>query len=520
MKKQMKKILLCTSLLFAASAYSQVGINTPTPHPDSDLTLASDDKGLLLNRVRLTNTTDASPLATPENGMMIYNISTDITSSNPLYPIIPGGVGVYYWDNTGWVSVKSQTGGAAIEPWYVAGTTTPATANNQNIYQTGRVGIGNSNPSAPLTVGSDNGVFPGQVYINPQNTTDEGGELILAASPSSARRWVLDQHNGGAYGGQVLRLWSQDKTTTNADGTDFVFKDNGTTEHPAMGINAPNPGDMLNIRATKQSGLGPAVGGILIDNTYTSSYSRLHQGYLTLHRDEAFAGHVGGYIDFSGAQGGGNVFRIAKTHVPGVIEALTMNIGGQTDINGFAFYLHNNNQVSIGHSSRQPGFALTVANGIASNGYATKHGVNGGWTGNRFNIPWDGTSAGIWIDGTFLGNFSYTSDYRLKKNVNTITTNAIDRVMQLRPVTYEYKDIQGDIFKSDNKVHEGFIAHELQAIIADAVNGVKDATTSEGKIQPQTLNAMPVISVLTKAIQEQQAQIEELKQRIEQLERR
>ena len=39
-------------------------------------------------------------------------------------------------------------------------------------------------------------------------------------------------------------------------------------------------------------------------------------------------------------------------------------------------------------------------------------------------------------------------------------------------------------------------------MIPSAVNGDKDALTKDGKIQPQTLNPIPVISVLTKATQE------------------
>ncbi|MBB4807389.1 hypothetical protein HNP38_002693 [Chryseobacterium defluvii] len=120
----------------------------------------------------------------------------------------------------------------------------------------------------------------------------------------------------------------------------------------------------------------------------------------------------------------------------------------------------------------------------------------------------------------FLGNFSYTSDYRLKKNIKPVTANAIDRIMQLRAVTYEYKDIPGSIFKSDGKIHEGFIAHELKTVITDAVNGEKDAVSGTGEMQSQTLDPIPVISVLTKAVQEQQVQIERLIQRIEQLEKK
>ncbi|MBK9077591.1 MAG: hypothetical protein IPL77_21950 [Flavobacteriales bacterium] len=85
-------------------------------------------------------------------------------------------------------------------------------------------------------------------------------------------------------------------------------------------------------------------------------------------------------------------------------------------------------------------------------------------------------------------------------------------------MTYNYRKIEGSMFTGDDVQHEGFIADELQAVIPSAVNGEKDARTADGGIQPQTVNSMPVISVLTKAIQEQQALIEEQRARIVALE--
>ena len=62
---------------------------------------------------------------------------------------------------------------------------------------------------------------------------------------------------------------------------------------------------------------------------------------------------------------------------------------------------------------------------------------------------------------------------------------------------------------------EGFIADELQQVIPSAVNGEKNALTSKGTIQPQTINIVPVVAVLTKAVQEQQQIIEQQKSDIE-----
>ena len=56
--------------------------------------------------------------------------------------------------------------------------------------------------------------------------------------------------------------------------------------------------------------------------------------------------------------------------------------------------------------------------------------------------------------------YNTSSDYRLKDNI-TPMTGALAKVTQLKPVTYKWK--------SDGEEGQGFIAHELQAIVPDCV---------------------------------------------------
>jgi hypothetical protein len=148
------------------------------------------------------------------------------------------------------------------------------------------------------------------------------------------------------------------------------------------------------------------------------------------------------------------------------------------------------------------------ASTIVANGYGTRSGVNGSYSGFRFLINWTG-SPQLWIDATNVGTISTTSDYRTKKNVEAQTKPAIDRVLQLRPVKYELTDY-GTLFKADGVMREGFIAHELQEVIPSAVDGEKDAPD-----QIQSLKLDALCAVLTKAIQEQQAIIDSLKARLD-----
>jgi len=151
---------------------------------------------------------------------------------------------------------------------------------------------------------------------------------------------------------------------------------------------------------------------------------------------------------------------------------------------------------------------LHVYGGISGESIVGRQGTGGTSNGGNFNFWWTGSQAQLWVDTTNVGVISLTSDYRIKKDIETQTAPAIERVMQLRPVTYQITDY-GNVFKADGKQREGFIAHELQAVIPSGVDGEKDDPN-----QVQSLRVDAVVAVLTKAIQEQQATITALTARI------
>jgi hypothetical protein len=93
-----------------------------------------------------------------------------------------------------------------------------------------------------------------------------------------------------------------------------------------------------------------------------------------------------------------------------------------------------------------------------------------------------------------------TSDRRLKADIKVLPTT-LDIIKKLNPVSYKKKDS----ISSANYKHEemGFIAQEIQKVLPMLV--------LEGTDKDKTLsvNYISLIPVLTKAIQEQQTQIEE-----------
>jgi len=111
--------------------------------------------------------------------------------------------------------------------------------------------------------------------------------------------------------------------------------------------------------------------------------------------------------------------------------------------------------------------------------------------------------------GTTGVSFNTSSDYRLKENVTPITTG-LAKISALKPVTYDWI--------SDKSAGEGFIAHELQAIIPNAVTGEKDAVDEGGKPIHQGVDYSKIVVHLVAAIQEQQVTITALTARIAALE--
>jgi hypothetical protein len=116
--------------------------------------------------------------------------------------------------------------------------------------------------------------------------------------------------------------------------------------------------------------------------------------------------------------------------------------------------------------------------------------------------------------------YNTSSDYRLKENV-TADWDATTRLKQLNPVRFNF------IADADTTV-DGFLAHEVQEIVPEAIHGTKDAMTAEvlyvdgddipdgkvvgdvktaSQINPQGIDQSKLVPLLVKTIQELEARI-------------
>jgi hypothetical protein len=126
-------------------------------------------------------------------------------------------------------------------------------------------------------------------------------------------------------------------------------------------------------------------------------------------------------------------------------------------------------------SSGATGFA--IVNTTAGNNPLSV--LNEGAAGTRRLIQFlEGAGGGtvrgfISTDGATVA-YNTTSDYRLKENVN-YNFDATTRLKQLKPARFNFI---GDA----NKTVDGFLAHEVSNIIPEATTGTKDATETKEKV--------------------------------------
>jgi hypothetical protein len=110
------------------------------------------------------------------------------------------------------------------------------------------------------------------------------------------------------------------------------------------------------------------------------------------------------------------------------------------------------------------------------------------------------TRGTITTDGSTV-SYNTSSDYRLKENVKPMI-GALETLAKLKPVTYSWKE--------NGSNGQGFIAHELQEVVPDAVTGEKDAVDKDGKPVYQGVDTSFLVATLTAAIQELSAKVDTL----------
>jgi len=130
----MKKLtfLLALLIIYSSAVFAQIGFNNDgsQPDPSAGVDIKFSDKGLLVPRIALVQTSSASPVTSPVISLLVYNTET----VNDVTP------GYYYWGGTAWVSLsKVSESGKATYRWttfstYDDGGTYWACGNNAALF--------------------------------------------------------------------------------------------------------------------------------------------------------------------------------------------------------------------------------------------------------------------------------------------------------------------------------------------------------------------------------------------------
>ena len=271
--------------------------------------------------------------------------------------------------------------------------------------------------------------------------------------------------------------------------------------------------DMHNVAVGHSSGFSDTTGRF---NTFVGSqsgYSNTTAGYNTA------VGYTAGYSLTTGV---GNTFIGCTNASVGAGYFVTTGskntiIGGFHGNQGGLDIRTSSNNIVLSDGDGNPNLLIDNAGRIRhfstnnTNGSVNLVGEGvASYKAISFTRTTNGSEVGSIVTNVSSTSYNTSSDYRLKENVVDMT-GAIDRVKQLSPKRFNF------IADADTTV-DGFLAHEAQTVIPEAVSGVKDAIDEDGNVDAQGIDQSKIVPLLTGALKEAIAKIEDLEARIETLE--
>ena len=350
---------------------------------------------------------------------------------------------------------------------HIAGTGTglPATSGTTQTY--GRIRTSGSGSNAVLDIGNAGATG---AWLQVTNQTSLGVEYPLLLNP-----------NGGNVGIGTSSPDSKLDVATGANGVIFRYD----TASTFLQILPEDANGDISLRYRANSGSAP---DLLFKNDGGTERMRLDNGgNLQVSAGQFTVGTTGTTgLQFINDGTFGTIHTADLKFRTASAERMRIDSSGRMLLNTTA---HTNGRLNVTENlSTQPCL------GLRSNYSAN--------TGNFVLFTSDnGTGAGA-ISHINASTVAYntSSDYRLKQNV-TYDFDATTRLKQLQPARFSWNH------DDTNTLVDGFLAHEVQSVVPEAITGNKDAVDADGNPVYQGIDQSKLVPLLVKTIQELEARI-------------
>jgi trimeric autotransporter adhesin len=512
MKSAFRLLVLVPFLsLTIFSAFAQIGIGTTSPNSSAILDINSTTKGFLIPRM---TETERLGISAPAQGLLVYQ--TD------------GSIGLYHYDGTSWNTFGASfysvdgtlTGNRTVSSGGFMLTLSPKTTFTPSVSAASQMAIG-TRFTPTLTAIANNDTLVG-LDINPTYST---GSLTGVARYGLRVEGVhIGRGNGSIPTNTVVGKNGLINNTTGfqqtAIGLDALRRNTDGAENTAVGAYAlafnttgnSNTAIGNNSFASLNGGHNNTAVGATAGRALTTGSGNTAIGVSAMYSSTTGNSNIsiGNSSSFSLTTGSRNIVignYALYSNTTGV-DNVAMGDNALYSTTGFynvgigrlaLYYITTGSRnTAIGNNAGPS----STANGTITN--STAIGNEAVLTAS--NTIQLGNSAVTTIQGAV--SFTSSSDRRIKEDIID-TRYGLREVMRLRPVDY--------IMSTNQLKQVGFIAQEVQPLVPEVVTG-KEGDLSKGEILGITYDKL--VPVLTKAIQEQQAMIEQLKLEIEALKKR
>jgi hypothetical protein len=394
--------------------------------------------------------------------------------------------------------------GALAYTGTLTGGTSVVNIGSGQIYKdaSGNVGIGTSSPTSKLHLSGSTAVADLSGGIRVTNTSFTAGTYagVLFETADGLNSYVTAIRQA-SFGG-ILAFG----TNSGASGTSITERMR-IDSSGNVGIGVTPSAWTSSAKAIEIGGKGNAIWNF---NSAAGDLRLTGNAYF----DGAFKYGATGAASSYTQNGGQHSWSIAPSGTAGnaisFTQAMTLNTSGQLFLGTTSGGLYGATQ----HISSATCLDITnTASAGVGIGIAIRRTDGAGGEAMRFLA--NTTVVGFINTTSSATSYLTSSDYRLKENVAPMT-GALAKVAQLKPCTYTWK--------ADGSAGQGFIAHELQAVVPDCVMGEKDAVQTvddldaEGKKigtkevpRYQGVDTSFLVATLVAAIQELKAEVDALK---------